>query len=377
MKIAIVHDELIRRGGAEQVTLLMHAAFPDAPIYTSSYNPNNTYDAFKECDIRISWLGHFIKNENVLKTFFYPFSIWAMRNIKLHEYDVVFISTTTSAKFVSTKPQNLFIAFCHFPFRLAWYPESYEQVRNATGLMKFIYGYVVKRLKKLDYYAAQKIDWFITNTSDIKNKIQECYHPKNDVFVIPASIPCRNFYVEKNPSKDYFLVVSRFEAYKKIDLVIETFNKFPNKKLIIIGKGSQKAKCVAMAEKNVFFLEGVSTLEIARLYANCNAFIFPQEEDYGLTPIEANASGRPVIAFGQGGVTNTMIPYDMEIKKSTALFFYKQTPEVLADAIIKFEALEFDPQFIRKHAEQFDENVFVNNIKEFVNNKYIIHKKNI
>lgn len=370
MKIAIVQDELIRRGGAEQVTLLMHAAFPDAPIYTSSYSPEDTYDAFKKCDIRMSWFGHFAKSENMLKAFFYPFSIWAMRNIKLQDYDVVFISTTNCAKFVSTNPDNLFIAFCHFPFRLAWYPDSYNQVKKSKGIMRFLYMSVINRLKKLDYDASKKINWFITNTPDIKERIEGCYHPQNEVSVIPASIPCRNFFVADCPTEDYYLIVSRFEPYKKIEMAIESFNSMPDKKLIIVGKGSLKPACILMAKKNISFLENVSSSDISKLYSNCKAFIFPQEEDYGLTPLEANASGRPVIAFGKGGITNTMIPYTNNSKKSTAVFFDEQTAFKLQEAIILFETLAFDPIFIRQHAEEFDEDVFIDKIRKFVIDKY-------
>lgn len=369
-KIAIVHDELVRRGGAEQVTLLLHRAFPDAPIYTSCYNEKNTYPEFQSCNVKSSWLSRIVKNDIWLKRLFYPFSILAMRSIDLSEYDIVLISTTNCAKYVKTDPKNLFIAFCHYPFRLAWFPDSYDQVNVSRGLKKKIYSFVINRLKKIDYYHAKKIDWFITNTKDIACKIQKCYNPINPVSIISASIPCSNFYVEENPSLDYYLVVSRIEDYKRVDIVISAFNEMADKKLIIVGNGSKKDKLKSIANANIKFMEGLTKEELSKLYSNCKALIFPQIEDYGLTPLEANASGRPVIAFGYGGVTTTMIPYNgNNINESTALFFYNQNYNSLKEVITEFEYLKFNSNFIRSHSEKFDENIFIEKIKSFVISK--------
>jgi Glycosyltransferase len=370
MKIAIVHDELIRRGGAEQVTYLMHKAFSDAPIFTTCYNPSTTYLEFSKCKIHSSWLNRFIKTEKNLKRFFFPFSFWAMQDLDLSEFDVIFISTTTYAKFIKPNKNAVVIAFCHYPFRLAWFPESYSQFTQSRRLKKLVFQRFINLLRKKDYQAAQRIDWFITNTPKIKQIITNCYKPKNEVSVIPASIVCDNFYVSPEPSLDYYFIVSRFEPYKKIDLVIEAFNKMPDKKLIIVGRGSQKDYCKQLAKSNIEFKEGLSMQAIADFYANCKAFIFPQEEDYGLTPIEANASGRPVIAYGKGGVTYTTIPYTNDSKKCTAIYFEKQTKEKMIEAIQLCEQLEFDSQFIRQHAEKFDEKVFIEKIRSFVVDKY-------
>ncbi|WP_320167920.1 glycosyltransferase [Mangrovibacterium marinum] len=373
MKIALVHDELIRRGGAEQVTLLMHKAFPGAPIYTTCYNSATTYSEFKDCDIRTSWLNRFIKDEKNLKRFFFPFSFWSMRSLNLNEFDVVFMSTTTYGKFIKPNKNALVVSFTHYPFRLAWFPESYNQVKESSGLKKTLFGLLVKTLREMDYKAAQRIDFHITNTPKIKTILENCYQTTNAVSVIPASIVCDNFIVKEFPSEDFYLLVSRFEPYKKVDLVIEAFNELPDKRLIVVGKGSQKDYCRKIAGPNVEFKEGISTEELKELYANCKAFLFPQEEDYGLTPIEANASGRPVIAYGKGGVTYTTIPYDGDSKRCTAIYFDEQNKEKLIQAIQLCEQLEFNPHFIRKHAEQFDEKVFIEKIRNFVFEKYKEH----
>lgn len=365
-KIALVHDELVRRGGAEQVTLLMSKAFPDAPIYTSCYNINNTYIEFKDKDIRTSWLSNFVQSEKWLKRLFYPFSVWAMRSIDLRDYDIVFISTTNCAKYIKTSPKSFFVAFCHYPFRLAWFPESYQQVIESKGIKKILYNLIISRLKNIDYKAAKNIDLFLTNTPEIKEIIKNCYNPTNEVQVVPASITCANYYISKNPREDYYLVVSRVESYKKVDLVVEVFNKLPDRKLIIVGKGSQKAALQKISNSNIEFKEGISTEELTNLYANCKALIFPQKEDYGLTPIEANASGRPVIAYGKGGVLYTTIPFAGDSKKSTSVLFEEQTTESLIEAIKLAESVDFDPQFIRLHAERFDEDTFIEKLRKII-----------
>jgi len=366
MKIAIVHDELIRRGGAEQFTLRLHKAFPTAPIYTSCFNADKTYSDYSTCDVHTSWISPFIKDEKVWKRIFYPFGIWAMKRIKLEGFDVVLISTTSCAKYVRVSPQTKVVAFCHYPFRLAWFPESYTQVAASKGFMKIMYSLVVSRLRKIDFKAAKRIDWFITNTSEIGQLIKSCYQPKREVLIVPSSIVCSDFYVDNNSTSDYYLIVSRLEPYKKVNIVIEAFNTLPDKKLIIVGRGSQKDQYKKMAHENIEFVEGLSKEEIAHLYANCKAFIFPQQEDFGLTPIEANASGKPVIAYGKGGVLHTTLFISDNSLKSTSFLFYEQTSEAIVQSIRQFEKLEYDSSFIRKQAEQFDESVFVEKMQKIV-----------
>lgn len=369
MKIAIVQDELVRRGGAEQVTLSFHKAFPDAPIYTLSYNPENTYPEFKTCDIKTSWFGKYIKHEDNVKRLFFPLGIIAMKQLYLKGYDVVLQSTTHCAKYVKTTPGTLVITYCHTPFRLAWRPDSYEQVREAGFLKKKLYNAVTGILRKVDRASAAKSDWFLTNALGVVPRIKKAYNPEKDVTVINPPVKCRNFYVSESPG-DYYLVVSRFEPYKKVDLAVQAFNRLPEKKLIIVGKGSMESSLKKMAGDNITFLSGVSTAELSRLYAECKALIFPQLEDYGITPLEANASGRPVIAYGEGGVNDTMIPLNGDPAKATSVFFKEQTVDALLKAIRRFEELTFDPVFIRSHAESFDEQQFVDKIKAFVADKY-------
>jgi len=370
MKIAIVHDNLVCKGGAEQVALSFHNAFPDAPVFTLTYDANNTYPEFKECRVKTSWFGRFIKSEKNLKRYYFPFGIMAMQQLDVSGYDIVLQSTTHCAKYIKTDPDALIITYCHNPFRLVWSTESYEKVMNAGSVKKILYKKVIDILRDIDRTFASKTNWFITNSKEVVPRIQNAYHPKNEITVINPSVKCENFYVA-DAIGDYFLVVSRFESYKKIDLVVDAFNEMPDKKLVIVGKGSRENEIKLSAGPNITFLNGLNVQDLAKVYANCKAFIFPQLEDYGITPLEANASGRPVIAYGKGGILETMLPYKDDALKATAIFFDEQTKEALKEAVGTFETLTFDPAFIRSHAESFDEGSFVNKIRSFVMNKYI------
>jgi glycosyltransferase involved in cell wall biosynthesis len=280
----------------------------------------------------------------------------------------VLMSSTYAAKYPKIDPATLVINYCHTPFRLAWYSDSYSLITRSKGVSKFILKGIVKVLQKLDFKAAQRSDLFIANTVEVAQRIRQVYKYKGEVEVINPPANCDNFYISST-IKDYYLVVCRLESYKKIDLIVECFNQL-GLPLIIVGKGSMEEEIKNMAKSNIIFKNSLSSDELAKLYAECKAFVFAQKEDYGITPLEANAAGRPVIAFGQGGVLETMIPYNGDAKVATAVFFNKQTSESLIEAIKEFEKLKFSPDFIRKHAEKFHETLFVEKIRDFVYQKY-------
>ena len=376
MKVAIVHDEIVRRGGAEQVVLSFHAAFPDAPIYTLCYNPDTTYPEFSSCNIKTSWFGRYLKDEAKVKRLFFPLGILAMKQLYLKGYDVILQSTTHCAKYIRTDPGTLIITYCHTPFRLAWTPDSYHQLINSNPVKKKLYEMVIRILRKIDKDSADKTKWFVTNARVVVPRIKEAYNPVNEVSIINPPVKCRNFHVSDSPG-DYYLVVSRFEPYKKVDLVIRAFYNMPEKRLVVVGKGTMEKELKKMAGKNVRFLSGLSSAELAELFAGCKALIFPQLEDYGITPLEANAAGRPVIAYGKGGVMDTMIPATGDSLKATAVFFPEQTPEALRNALEIFEGLKFSPEFIRSHAESFDELNFIDKIRKFVLEKYSLEKSDV
>ncbi|MBT2562764.1 glycosyltransferase [Pedobacter sp. ISL-64] len=363
MKIAIVHDELMRRGGAEQVVLTMLKAFPDADVYTLAYNPEGTYPEYRNYNIKTSALQFLSKSVKWMQRLYFPFALWAMKAVKVHGYDVVLISNTHSAKYVDIDKNAVVFIYTYTPFRLAWNPTSYSQYNDSKGIHRWVFDKVVSYLRKVDKKAAQKGNFYLGMTNETSQRIKDAYDIR-DVKIIPPDVKTRNFHVVEKP-QDYYLLVSRLEFYKKADLAIEAFNRL-GLKLIVVGNGTKAEELKRLAKNNIEFRKGLSSEELAILYANCKALIFPQYEDYGITPLEANASGRPVIAYEIGGVLETMIPYDNDASRATAVFFKEQTVKSLIDAISLFETLEFDSKFIRAHAEKFDESVFMKELQKFV-----------
>lgn len=370
MKIALVHDALILRGGGEQVAANFHLAFPDAPIYTLCYKEGLTYPIFKECDVRPSWFNNLVKTEEAMKKMFFPFGIIAMRGLDLTEFDVVLTTGTHCSKYIKVAKNALLLSYTFTPFRLAWNPESYAQYNNSRGIKRILFNIVTSVLKRIDFYYAQRVDNYLAMTEETRDRIVKSYNFRKEIPVFPPPIDPSVFFVNDEP-KDYYLVVSRLEFYKKVDLVIHTFNK-SGKRLIIVGNGSNKEELKQMAFDNIEFKQGISHTELASLYSNCKALIFPQHEDYGITPLEANASGRPVIGFNRGGILTTQIPYTSNPSISTALFFKEQSVDSLTSAILEFEKVEkdFNPEFIINHSKKFRATFFIDSIRRFVSEKF-------
>ncbi|WP_436514896.1 glycosyltransferase [Ekhidna sp. To15] len=365
MKVAYVHDDLMRRGGAERVLLSLHKIYPEASIYTLAYKKNRTYPEFMDMSIKTSMFQVLAINETIMKWLFYPLGVWAMKRLDLTAYDLVIISTTFGGKYVKVSPGAKVYTYCYTPFRLVWRPESYNVYQNSKGLKRKIFDVVIKRLKNIDLKASKRTDYFIAMTKAMKQRIIDAYHPRNEIYIINPPVNFLKFHVSSEVD-DYYLVVSRFEPYKKVDLVIETFNR-NGKKLVIVGNGSQEKYLKSIAATNIVFKQGLSQDQLAKTYSKCRALIFPQHEDYGLTPLEANASGRPVIAYKGGGVNDTMIEYVDNDKNSTAVLFNNQTVKDIQAAVDTFEELSFDPNFLRSHAEKFSETQFIMEIEKFIN----------
>ncbi len=375
MKIAILHDAIFTRAGGERVLLNIHKLFPNATIYTTMYDPDRTYPEFKKAKIKTTWLNKFAYNEKLFKTLFFPFGILAARSINLKGYDVVFATTTHCAKYVRIDKNTLVINYCFTPFRLAWNPNSYKLYKNSVGIKRVILNFVIYLLKKIDFKYSQRADHYIAMTNETAERIKHCYKFDKKIDIIKPSIDTVKFNLSKEKS-DYYLVVSRLEEYKKVDLVINTFNIL-GKKLKIVGNGVEKSNLKKIANSNIEFMDNIDDKELYTLYAKAKALIFPQHEDYGLTPIEAYASGTPVIAYNHGGVLDTGIPYSNNEDKCTMILFESQTKESLIKAINNFENIRFNTKFIINHSENFDDKIFRKKINQYIRNKYKIFKQTI
>jgi glycosyltransferase involved in cell wall biosynthesis len=368
MKVAIVHDDLMRRGGAEQVVLSMLKAFPNADLFTLCYRSHLTYPEFKGRTIFTSAYNAIATNERRMKMFFFPLGIMAMKFLRVTGYDVVIISNTYCAKYVSVDKKSKIFIYTYTPFRLAWNPTSYQEYQLSNGLRRHVFDLVISVLRRIDRAESKKGHFHLSMTEETKQRVIRAYQV-DDVEIIHPPVKCSNFFVQDNPRCDYYLIVSRLEYYKNVHLAINAFNSL-GYRLVIVGNGSKRKDLESMAKSNIQFKKDLSSAELADLYSNCKALVFPQHEDYGITPLEANASGRPVIAYGDGGVLETMLPFTEQSRPFTAVFFKDQTEESLVSAIKIFDNLAVDPTFIRTHAEKFDETRFIRLLTAFVRNKF-------
>lgn len=365
MKIAIIHDYLNQYGGAERVIEAFHEVFPDAPIFTSIFLPEKLPAIFSKMDIRPSFMQRLPFLSRHFKKYL-PLYPVAMERFDLNGYNVVLSSSSAFAKGVNVAKGVCHICYCHAPMRFVWEAESYLSQEGFNRFYKALLPVALRRLRDWDLKTIDRVHHYIGVSRYICQKIEQCYRRRADLIYPPVDLS-RLSLSEKHD--DYFLVVSRLNAYKRIDLVIDAFNRL-SLPLVIIGTGPHETKLKKMAKKKITLLGRVSEEELASRLSNCRAFIFPGQEDFGIAPVEAMASGRPVIAYGRGGALETVVD------GLTGIFFKRQTTEDLIDAVHRFEKMAFDPQSIRRHAQQFDKEIFKKKIREYVNEKFQAFRRN-
>lgn len=367
MKVAIIHDWLTNMGGAEKVVAVIHNLFPDAPIYTSIYKPDALPDKFREIDVRTSYLQRFpwsgIKYQWLLQ-----FMPQAFESFDLREYELVISSSTSCAKGVLTRADCCHICYCNTPMRYAW--DFYHEYLEEKPW--WLRAYIARRLHDIriwDRISADRVDYFIANSQNVARRIRKHYRRQADVIYPPVDT---DYFVPGDSSEpgEYFLCAGRLVGYKRVDLAVQAFNRL-GIKLVVAGDGPEYKTLRDIAGRSIEFVGRVSDDELRELYQHCRAFLFPGEEDFGLTPLEAQACGKPVIALARGGALETVI--DMR----TGLFFKEQSVESLIYAVKRFEdmAEKFDTSEIRKHAESFGIERFEKQFYNFVNEKYVEFQK--
>ena len=349
MRIAILHDYLNQMGGAENVLLTLHELFPDAPIYTSFYRPEAMPAAFSECDIRttflqkLGFLTRYPRHQKLLPL--YPV---AFEHLDLRAYDIVISNSSAWCKGVITREDAWHLCYCLSPMRFAWNTHEYLAGEQVGWLARRMLPPLLTWIRAWDVAASARVDDFVAISRAVATRIHKIY--KRDAAIIYPPVDTTQF-APADDIDDYFLVVSRLVPYKRVDLVIQAFNrlKLP---LRIIGEGRDRARLEAMAAPNVQFLGYVNDNERRRHFARCRALIFPGEEDFGLVPVETQASGRPVIAYAAGGALDTIIDGE------TGLFFTEQTAAALCAAVEQYKSVEFNVDRIVAHAATFDTGVF-------------------
>jgi len=362
MKVVIVHDWLTGMRGGERCLEVFCELFPQAHLYTLLYIPGSVSPLIEKMVIKTSFIQNFPFSKKVYRKYL-PLFPMAIERFNLKEYDLILSCSHCVAKGIIPSPDALHISYMLTPMRYAWdmYGEYFGE--NKNRMIPFFIHY----LRMWDVTSSQRVDHFLCISKHVKNRIMKFY--RRDAEVIHPPVEIDRFRIG-DKKEDFFLIVSSLAPYKKINLAIEAFNRlgYP---LRIIGSGPEEKKLRAIAESNVEFMGWQSDEVVAKNYSTCRALIFPGEEDFGIVPLEAMCCGKAVIAYGKGGIVETVVAYDQPKeggKTPTGLFFQEQNVDSLIDAVERFNQIEgeFDPLAIRKHALQWDREIFKENIKKSI-----------
>ncbi len=362
MNVALIHDFLVARGGAERVLQVLCEMYPEAPVYTLLYDEEKMGEMFAGKDIRPSYLQKFPKFLKKHYQWLLPFFPVVPETFDLREYDLVISSSGAWSKGIVTKLNTVHIAYIHSPMRFVWdYNERYLQ-ENRQEKFKFFFRIVFNYLRIWDRLAADRPDHLIANSKYTQQRIEKYYRRESAVIYPPVStehnLEASSYKLEAD---NYFLVVSRLSAYKKVDVVVEAFNKL-GLPLVVIGQGRQEKYLRKIAQPNVRILGWQNDEVTAQYYRSAIGFIFPVEDDFGIAPVEAMICGVPVIAYRKGGALETVQ------EGVTGEFFDAPTPEVLADGIRRFmlNKEKYDKEKIKRRGEEFSRERFEREFQAYV-----------
>ena len=363
LRVALVHHWLVSPGGAEKVLYELHLMYPDAPIFTAAYIPRK-FPEFAGADIRTTFLDKIplLKHKHQLFPIFLglPF-----KTLDMSGYDLVISSCAAEAKYVRTGEKTLHICYCHTPVRYYWTDYKWRLKNLPFGkfnwLARIVFPLVIGLLRRIDYKAAQGVNVFVANSEHIRKRIKQYYHRESTVIYPP--IITERLSQEPTGNRDYYLIVGRQVASKRLDVAVDAFNEL-GLPLKVAGEGEEIARQRPRAKSNIEFLGRVSELERNRLFAGAKALVYPPEEDFGMVPVEAMAAGTPTIAFNKGGAPEYVID------GQTGVLFESQTGAALAEAVRRFESLTFDAEFIREQARRFDVAIFRKKMTNFINDEW-------
>ena len=352
MRIALVHDYLNQYGGAERVLEVLHDMFPQAPVYTSIYDPAAMPANYRAWDIRTSfmqklpgWRKHFRKYFLLYPSAFEAFD--------LTEYDLVISSSSAYAKGVITAPGARHLCYCHTPMRFAWRSANYIEREQIGRLMGAVLPLFLTYVRLWDVQTAGRVDHFVANSQTTEQRIRHFY--RREASVLPPPVELEPF-APREP-EDFYLVGGRLVPYKRIDLAVRACTRL-GLPLVVFGEGRDRASLEKIAGPSVRFVGRVDDPTLRDLYARCRAYLMTGEEDAGIQPVEAMGAGRPVIAYGAGGAL------DIVVEGETGRFFGAQTVDSLIAAIQAGQGDRYDPAALRRHAEQFARPMFEQRLRE-------------
>jgi len=380
VKVALVHDWLTGMRGGEKCLEALCELFPTATLFVLVHVKGSVSEAIEKMDIRTSFVQRLPFARKRYRSYL-PLFPTAVEQFDMRPFDLVVSSSHCVAKGVIPRADSIHICYCNTPMRYVWAMyEEYFGAGRLRGFSRLAVPLFANYLRMWDVASSQRVDAFVANSENVRKRIWRYYRRESEVIFPPVDTESTWLSTEDD---GYFLIVSAFAPYKRLDVAVEAFSR-RKEKLVIVGTGQEEQKLRKMAGSNIEFVGWVAPENLGKYYANCRALIFPGEEDFGIVPVEAQCYGKPVIALGQGGVLETVSGrwlseiqgskrgQKLEKKeektqgKSTGIFFREQTAEQLIQAVEKFGELEFDPSFIRAHALRFDRAQFKNKMKELV-----------
>jgi glycosyltransferase involved in cell wall biosynthesis len=372
VRIAIVHEWLITYAGSEKVLEIMLSEFPDADVFCLiDFLPKEHRGFLRGKSVRATYLQR-IPFVSHLYKYLLSLMPFAIEQLDLSGYDIVISNCHAVAKGVITGPDQLHICYCYSPMRYAWDFQAQYLFESGIqhGLRSLIARWQLHRIRTWDHRAAQNVDHFIACSGYIGRRIKKAY--QRDSTVIYPNVAVDEF-VTGGPRDNFYMTASRMVPYKKMHLIIEAFSKMPERQLVVIGNGPQFQRCKALAGPNVKILGYQSYAVLLSHMQRARAFIFASEEDFGITPVEAQACGTPVLAFGRGGAAETVVD------QVTGLLFHEQSVTAIQQVVSDFESIEssFDPEVIRAHAMRFSTETFRQEFSQYVHAKWRQHERNI
>ena len=347
LRVAIVADNLTQYGGAERVLEELHRIWPDAPILTPIYDPDRMPVCYRTLDIRESWLGRLplLKRKPRALLALYP---QVIEGFDLQTYDLVISASWGFAHGVLTGPQTMHVCYCHSPPRFLWDYHAYARRERLGPLTRALLALQLGRLRIWDRTSADRVDSYVSTSRLVQSRIAKFYGKSSAIIAPPIDVSRFDVGTGKG---GYFLMLMRLVGWKRPDIVVEACTRL-GVDLLVAGDGREEAHLRRIAGPTVRFVGRIDDVGMRALYADCKALILPSEEDFGITPLEAMASGRPVIAYGRGGVLDTVVP------GKTGVMFDEQTAESVIGALQHFNEDDFNAEEIRSHAESFDRSVF-------------------
>jgi len=356
MKVAIVHELLVKLGGAERVAKVFSDLFPDAPVFTLLFDEKKCGAAFPLEKVRVAPMLNRAFSLGVPRRFLTGFMPTAVENFDFSDFDLVISSSSAFAHGIITPPETRHICYCHSPARYLWDSAfsvlNQQRARGIFGPLKsFVAEHLFFRLREWDFVAGARPDFLIANAKTVQKRIEKFWRRPSTVLFPPVRT---HLFSPQRTHDDFFLIVSALSPFKNIDIAVRVFSKLPKHRLKIIGDGAEKKRLQKMAGKNISFLGRQPDAIVREEIQNCRALVFPSFDDFGIVPVEAMAAGKPVIALKRGGATETVI------NKKTGIFFENPSEKDLENALISFFDYEknFDAEEIATHAARFSEENF-------------------